>query len=217
MKLSIATILLPLAFSMGPAQAGTSPQEIRLPQDTVLQQGVTSTPYGLTLRYQVADNSPAMPADNAANNLAATAPAKPTFQEPWLTLNKTHKYLGVSTILAALATMLTAPGEACEQNCPPPSQQPPRNRTGTHAKLARATVGLATATIFTGVLAHWDDIHWNNGITDPDNLHALLGITGTVLMAKAVNKSAGSTVPVSHAGQAELGALLMAIGIKLEW
>jgi hypothetical protein len=133
------------------------------------------------------------------------------------TLNKTHKFLGISTIAAAVLTAMSAPGESCEQNCPPPSQQPPRDRTGTHAKLARATVALAAATIATGIMAHWDDIHLDNGITDPDNLHALLGITGAVLMAKAVNKSAASTVPTAHAAQAELGAALMAIGIKIVW
>ncbi len=155
---------------------------------------------------------------NAERNVASAAPSKQAeFSEPVFTLNKTHKYLGISTILAAVATAATAPGEGCETNCPPPSQQPPRDRNGPHAHLARATVALAAATIATGILAHWDDIDLRNGITDPDNLHALLGITGALLMAKAVNKSAASTVPVSHAAQAELGAALMAVGIKMVW
>lgn len=156
---------------------------------------------------------------NAVRNVASAAPAKPgsAFEESMFTLNKTHKYLGISTIVAAMATAMSAPGEGCEANCPPPSQQPPRDRNGTHAKLARATVALAAATIATGVLAHWDDIDLGAGITDPDNVHALLGIAGAVLMAQAVNKSAGSTVPVSHAAQAELGAALMAVGIKMVW
>lgn len=166
--------------------------------------------------YMLAQNDAS--GSNAARNVASATPAKPTeFNEPVLTLNKTHKYLGISTIIAAGLTAVSAPGEGCEANCPPPSQQPPRQRNGTHAKLARATVALAAATIATGILAHWDDIHLENGITDPDNAHALLGIAGAVLMAKAVNKSAGSTVPVSHAAQAELGAALMVVGIKLVW
>ncbi len=155
---------------------------------------------------------------NAARNVASAAPAKQTeFDEPIFTLNKTHKYLGESTIVAALLTAMTAPGEGCEANCPPPSQQPPRDRNGTHAHLARATVALAAATIATGIMAHWDDIDLSNGITDPDNVHAMLGIAGALLMAQAVNKSARSTVPVSHAAQAELGAALMAVGIKMVW
>lgn len=166
--------------------------------------------------YMLAQNDAS--GSNAARNVASATPAKPTeFSEPVLTLNKTHKYLGISTIIAAGLTAISAPGEGCETNCPPPSQQPPRQRNGTHAHLARATVALAAATIASGILAHWDDIHLENGITDPDNAHALLGIAGAVLMAKAVNKSAGSTVPVSHAAQAELGAALMVVGIKLVW
>lgn len=158
------------------------------------------------------------PASNAERNVASAAPAQQAeFHESMFTLNKAHKLLGISTILAAVATAVTAPGEGCEANCPPPSQQPPRDRNGTHAHLARATVALAAASIATGILAHWDDIDLRNGFSDPDNLHALLGITGALLMAAAVNKSAGSAVPVSHAGQAELGAAMMAVGIKLVW
>jgi len=166
--------------------------------------------------YMLAQNE--APASNAARNVASAAPAKQAeFKEPIFSLNKAHEYLGLSTIVAAALTTFTAPGEGCEQNCPPPSQMPPRQTNGTHANLARATVALAAASIATGIAAHWDDIHLDNGISDPDNLHALLGLAGTALMAAAVNKSAKSTVPVSHAGQAELGAALMVVGIKLVW
>lgn len=51
----------------------------------------------------------------------------------------------------------------------------------------------------------------------PDNLHVLLGVSGAALMAYAVNKSLSSSVKVSHAGEAELGAALMLVGIKLVW
>lgn len=130
-------------------------------------------------------------------------------------LNKMHRHLGISTILAALITAATAPGEGCEANCQPNQQ---RQMNGPHAHWAKATVALAAATTFTGVLAHWDDIHLENGITDPDNLHALLGVTGALLMNAAVNKSLSrSTGTVSHAAQAELGAALMAVGIKIVW
>ncbi len=213
MKGSLKLFGLFLALLAGMAQAADSPvKEITLSQDAPAFFGG-----GQPQSYLLAQGNAAAPS-NAERNVAAAAERPVTeFKEPIFTLNKTHKFLGLSTIAMALATAMTAPGEGCETNCPPPSQQPPRDRFGTHAHLARATVALATATIFTGILAHWDDIHLSNGITDPDNLHALLGITGAVLMAKAVNKSAGSAVPVAHAGQAELGAALMAIGIKLVW
>jgi hypothetical protein len=124
--------------------------------------------------------------------------------------------LGLATIVAAGLTAVTAPDSGCENNCAG-YVQPPRDVNGAHAKLAKATVALAAATIATGLLVHWDDFHLADGWSDPDNLHVLLGVTGAALMAYAVNKSANSTVPVSHAGLAELGALGMIVAIKLTW
>ncbi len=126
-----------------------------------------------------------------------------------------HMYLGLATIVAAGLTAVTAPEDGCEHGCTGP--QPPRELNGAHAKFAKATVGLAAATIATGLLVHWDDFYLEDGWSDPDNLHVLLGMTGAALMAYAVNKSAASTVPVSHAGLAELGALGMVVAIKLTW
>jgi hypothetical protein len=212
MKSSIKVATLFLALVAGMAHAGELVQEVGVSKDDAIFRTATPAPSS----YLLAQADTGTPAAAPTNAAVAAQPAA-EFKEPIFTLNKTHKFLGISTIVAAAATMVTAPGEGCETNCPPPSQQAPRDRTGTHAKLARATVALATATIITGIIAHWDDIHLSNGITDPDNLHALLGITGAFLMEKAVNKSAGSPVPVSHAGQAELGALLMVAGIKMVW
>ena len=213
MKGSTQLIGLFLALAVGIAQAADPSPEITLSQDAPILHGGSLQPTFLLAQGDTGATS------NAANNVASASPVKPAaeFKEPTFTLNKVHRFLGLSTIAMALATAMTAPGEGCEQNCPPPSAMPPRDRNGTHAHLARATVALASAAILTGILAHWDDLHLDNGITDPDNLHALLGVTGAFLMAKAVNKSAGSTVPVSHAGEAELGAALMAIGIKMVW
>lgn len=148
---------------------------------------------------------------------AAPEIKNPEFEPALVSGSNAHKYLGLATIVAAVATAASAPGEGCEKNCPPPSQLPPRETNGTHAKLAKATVALAAATIVTGVIAHWDDFHVEDGLTDPDNLHVLLGVTGAALMAYAVNKSANSSVPVSHAGMAEAGALGMAAAIKITW
>ncbi len=148
---------------------------------------------------------------------AAPAAQKSEFEPAIFSGSNAHKYLGLSTIVLAGLTAVTAPGEGCEHNCPPPSQLPPRETNGTHAKLAKATIAMAYATIATGILAHWDDFHLEDGITDPDNLHVLLGVTGAALMTWAVNKSKNSAVPVSHAGIAELGALGMVAAIKITW
>ena len=128
-----------------------------------------------------------------------------------------HKYMGLSTIALVGLTMLTVPGDSCEQNCPPVSQQPPRPRHGPHSNFARAAAFMAAATVTTGLLTHWDDFHLEDGWTDPDNLHVMLGTAGALLMMYAVDKSAKSSVPVSHAGIAELGGAAMAVAIKLTW
>jgi len=149
---------------------------------------------------------------------AAVAPAKQEpFDPPLFSGSNVHLTLGLATIATAALTAMTAPeGYECETApCLPPSQQPPRETNGTHAKLAKATVALAAATIASGLITHWDDFALEDGLTDPDNLHILLGVTGAALMAYAVNKSAHSSTPVSHAGIAELGALGMIVGIKL--
>lgn len=147
---------------------------------------------------------------------ASVSPAQTPYEPPLLSASNAHLTLGIATILAAAATAATAPGDnECEVGpCPPP---PPRETNGTHAKLAKATIALAAATVTSGLLVHWDDFHLEDGFTDPDNLHVMLGVTGAALMAYAVNKSAHSSVPVSHAGMAELGALGMVAAIKMTW
>jgi hypothetical protein len=138
------------------------------------------------------------------------------FQPPWMSGRKAHQYLGLGTVVFAGLTALAAPGQACGHNCP--SQPPPRQTSGTtHTRLARTTAALAVATVITGLLYHWDDFHLEDGWTDPDNLHVMLAGTGALLMLYAVEKSAHSTVPTSHAGIAELGAASMLVAIKLTW
>lgn len=152
---------------------------------------------------------------NKKNNVTPAKASNQEFEPSLWSGSNAHMYLGLATIVAAGLTAVTAPDEGCENNCP--AVLPPRDVNGAHAQLAKATVGLAAATIATGLLVHWDDFHLEDGLSDPDNLHVLLGVTGAALMAYAVNKSAGSTVPVSHAGLAELGALGMVVAIKLTW
>ncbi len=140
------------------------------------------------------------------------------FKPPWMSGRKAHQYLGLGTVALAGLTMLAAPGEGCDHNCPPASQQPPRQTSGTtHTRLARATAAMAIATVMTGLIYHWDDIHWEDPFTDPDKMHARLAAAGALLMLYAVEKSSHSTVPTSHAGIAELGAAAMVVAIKLTW
>lgn len=144
----------------------------------------------------------------------APAVKQPEFEPPLFSGSNVHKYLGLATVAAAAATFVTH-SHPCEG--PACGIQPPRNTHNAHANLGRATAMLAAATVASGLLSHWDDFHLEDGLSDPDNQHVLLGVSGAALMAYAINKSARSSVPTSHSGMAELGALGMIVAIKLTW
>ncbi len=148
---------------------------------------------------------------------AAAMETRNDFKEPLFTGAKAHQYLGLATLVAAAATALNPAGGGCEGAGCNVQTKPPRDTNGTHAQLAKVTGVLAVATVITGLITHWDDFALEDGWADPDNLHVLLGVTGAAAMVYAINKSANSTTPVSHAGIAELGAAAMAIGVRLTW
>jgi hypothetical protein len=153
--------------------------------------------------------------NNATRQQADVIPAA-EFKPPLISGSKIHQYLGLSTVALAGLTMLAAPDNECEQSCT--SQSGPRQTSGTtHTRLARATAAMAVATVVTGLIYHWDDFHLEDGFADPDNQHVMLAGAGTLLMLYAINKSAHSSVPTSHAGIAELGAVTMLFAIKLTW
>lgn len=138
------------------------------------------------------------------------------FKPPFFTTSNAHQYLGIGTIVLVGLAAITNPGEGCEDSCVSPA--PPRQTSGTaHTRFARAAAGMAVATVASGLITHWDDFHLEDGFTDPDNMHAMLGAAGAALMTYAVLKSAKSTTETSHAGMAELGGLAMAVAIKLTW
>jgi len=161
--------------------------------------------------FRLAANDTSILKDKPA---AAPAATQAEYESSLFTGSKVHQYLGIATVAAAAGTFLTH-FHPCEgPNC---GAQPPRKTNGLHANMGKATALLALATVASGVISHWDDFHTEDGISDPDNQHVLLGVTGAVLMAYAINKSTRSTVPTNHAAIAELGALTMVTAIKLTW
>lgn len=170
---------------------------------------------GVTDRYTGHSNT-YMVALHTETPESAAIPVQPEpFKPPLLTISNAHKYFGLGTVVLAGLTAMAAPDEGCETNC---GAQPPRQTSGTtHTRFARATATMAAATVASGLLAHWGDVHLEDGFTDPDNMHAMLGTAGALLMLSAIHKSATSSVPTSHAGMAELGAVMMVAAIKLTW
>jgi hypothetical protein len=138
------------------------------------------------------------------------------FHPPWISGRKIHQYFGLGTVVLAGLTVLAAPGEGCE-NCSSTTQQPRQTSATAHTRLARATAAMAIATVMSGLVVHWNDIHWEDSFFDPDKMHARVAAAGALLMLYAVNTSAHSSVPVSHSGIAELGAAAMVVAIKMTW
>jgi hypothetical protein len=158
--------------------------------------------------YIVASNDLSS-SSNAMTNIASAKPNS-TFQEPWISGSKVHEYLGLGTLLSVIATSLTAPNGDCKSNCANQQNQ----TTGTHQSLGRATRVLALSTVATGLMFHWDDMHLiDDGLKDPDTQHWLLGSAGALILANAVSKAPAR----SHSGQAELGAAMMLVAVKLTW
>lgn len=164
--------------------------------------------------FKLAANEPEMLVKKQGSAAPTAKQTGAEFEPALFTGSNVHKYLGIATVAAAAATFVTHRHPCEGVNCGP---QPPRNTHNTHANFGKATAVLAAATVASGLLAHWDDFNLEDGLSDPDNQHVLLGVSGAALMAYAINKSARSTVPTSHAGMAELGALGMIVAIKLTW
>ncbi|MFM2397130.1 MAG: hypothetical protein RLZZ144_380 [Pseudomonadota bacterium] len=203
MKLTLLAVSIGLATGSSMSYASEAALNLSLPSATVINQEAKF--------FLAANESSATPEQKAAAK--AVAKTTPEYDAPLWVGSNLHKYLGLATIGAALGTMMTA-SEGCEHNCTNPA---PRDVTGTHATMAKTTAVLAAATVVTGLVAHWDDFALEDGWTDPDNLHVLLGTAGAVLLGYATMVSANSSTPVSHAGMAELGALGMGVAIALTW
>jgi hypothetical protein len=205
MKLSLLAASICLATCSNMSYASDAALNLSLPAANVINQDAKF--------FMAANESSTSPEQKAANK--ALAKTVPEYDAPLWAGSNVHKYLGLATIGAALGTMMTA-SEGCEHNC---TNAVPRDTTGTHATLAKTTAVLAAATVVTGLISHWDDFALEDGWSDPDNLHVLLGVTGAALLGYATIKSASDTGtnPVSHAGIAELGALGMGVAIALTW
>ncbi len=141
---------------------------------------------------------------DAVQGQADTTPA-PEFKPPLMSGRKAHEYLGLTTLALFGLTVLTAPdGEKHDAN--PPT-------TGTHHSLGRATAAMAAATVLTGLIYHWDDIHWEDPFTDPDKMHARLAGAGALLMIYAV-----SVAPAhNHSAAGIAGGAAMLVAVKLTW
>ena len=159
-------------------------------------------PFTLDLQplIQVADNG--IPSDGASNGITnietAQSPEETTieFEESYWTPNKIHKYVGLAA-LGLVGVAMVAPKE----------------EDGLHESSAKAAALLGGLAVAGGLYVHWDDVDFSEGFSDPDNLHALFAGLGAValLFAAAEGPDGG------HAGIGAVGAISMAVAVKITW
>jgi hypothetical protein len=131
------------------------------------------------------------------------------FEPPLFSGSNAHKYLGLGTLALVVATAIAPKpsGDATTQ------AERDAQESSAHAKLGEAAAVLAAATVTTGLIYHWDDFHFEDGFSDPDNLHALLGTAGALALMYAVSQAPAS----EHAGIGMAGGVAMGFAIKLTW
>ncbi len=118
------------------------------------------------------------------------------FEESWLTGSKAHKYMGLGALgLVALAAIS------------------PKEEGGMHEYFATSATVLAAGAATTGFIYHWDDFDFSDGFTDPDNLHMMLGLLGTLAMVAAISEAPEA----GHSGPGILGGVAMGVAIKITW
>lgn len=183
--------------------AGDSAQDVAIPS-------IASTYTNGTRSYMLALNDAAAPSKETSEPAPVTQAAE--FKPPVFSGSNAHKYLGMGTLALVAATAIAPKPQKVEHREPTPAELDAQ-KSSTHAKLGRAAATVAAATATTGLLAHWDEIHLEDGWTDPDNMHALLGTAGALAMLYAVSKAPAE----EHAGVGMAGGVAMAVAIKLTW
>ncbi|MBI3902548.1 MAG: hypothetical protein HY306_06340 [Nitrosomonadales bacterium] len=180
-----------MAFS-GTTHADESALNLALPSDTIF----TAPARG----YVLASNDDG----NAKARVNTAAPVRTEFKEPTLTGNKVHQYLGLGTLALVGLTAMTAPDGEDKKT---------KSTTGIHPTLGRAAAAMAAATVTTGLLYHSKDIHLEDGLSDPDNMHAMLAGAGALAMLYAISRAPNS----GHSGAGVMGGIAMGVAVKLTW
>ncbi len=129
-----------------------------------------------------------------------------TKEKSLLSGKRVHQYLGLGSLLfAGIAAGLAPDTEG--------RVQVSASRRNLHRAMGITAAALGGAAIANGFYVHGDDFNLDNGWSDPDNLHVLLAIAGTLGYAAAIaTKGKGA-----HAAAGAGGAALMGLGIVLEW
>ena len=195
-----------MAAIAGTVHAGETAPNLEFPSATSLY--TRHAPYMDSKSYMLALNE----SDAAQRQDAMPVASAAEFKPPLFSGSNVHKHLGLATLAMVVATVIAPKPPEIEDRAPTQAELDAQE-SSTHARLGRAMAALAAATVTTGLLAHWDDFHLEDGLYDPDNLHALLGTAGALAMLYAVSKAPGG----GHAGMGMAGGVAMGAAIKITW
>lgn len=136
------------------------------------------------------------------------------YHNPIFSANKFHKYMGIGAVVMGAVTALSAPDA---ENEGVPSANVKVN-DGFHQASAITATTMAVLATASGFLFHYKDLSLANGLTDPDNMHMMLGLLGTLGYVSAVANAPDDGVGGDgHSSLGIAGGASMLIGIKLEW
>jgi len=145
-------------------------------------------------------------ADAEASTALYAADPRVSQEKSLLSGKRIHQYLGFGSLLfAGLAAVTATDSEG--------GAQVSSSKKNLHRAMGLTAAALGGAAIANGFYVHQDDFNLDNGWLDPDNMHVLLAIAGTLGYAIAVSTK-GKGI---HAGAGAGGAALMGLGIVLEW
>ncbi len=153
-------------------------------------------------------------ADNRVPSGATTVPNIPdsAFKKPAFTENDLHMYLGLASMALGVLTAVSADGAEGDQDL----------LNTVHYKASKGAWQLGAAAVGTGLWAHWDDFHLEDGLLDRDNLHVILGTLGVIgyylAVKDAVDEYNSLGFPSEdHSNAGMFGGAAMLTAIVITW
>ncbi|PCI03583.1 MAG: hypothetical protein COB79_00595 [Zetaproteobacteria bacterium] len=167
----------------------------------------------LNLNVELLDSS-LWVADNRQPTSTTVVPNIPdsAFKKPMFTENDLHMYLGLASMALGVLTAVSADGASGD----------PDLLNTVHYKASKGAWQLGAAAVGTGLWAHWDDFHLEDGLLDRDNLHVILGTLGVIgyylAVKDAVDEYNSLGFPSEdHSNAGMLGGAAMLTAIVITW
>lgn len=139
----------------------------------------------------------------------ATAESEHAFADyrpPLFSANKLHQYLGIGSITLATLALLV-----------------PKDDDSGHGAFGAGAAALGGAAVVSGLIVHGEDVGVSQGLSDPDNLHAIFGTLGAAGFIAAASEGGEEEDEgdggdqSSHAALGIAGYTAMLIGIRITW